>query len=221
MKRSGHFSVRVGGRPSPLSVKQIEEVERAVTPFTSSLLEKVLIPTRGDLDKTSSLRPLERTNFFTNTIDAALLNGEIDVAVHSAKDLPDPIPEGLEIVAITEGVDSRDALVFQEGESFWTLPKGAIIATSSTRREALVQKLRGDFRFRDVRGTINERLDYLKKGFADGVVVALASLIRLDLLHLPYLILDGETPPLQGKLAVVARVGDEQMKDLFQPLDVR
>ncbi len=221
MKRSEHYSVRIGGRPSPLSIKQLEEVERAMTPYSSPLLEKVLIATKGDIDKTSSLRPLEKTNFFTDALDAALLNGEIDVAIHSAKDLPDPLPTGLEIVALTVGVDPRDALVFHEGESFWTLPKAAIIATSSARREALVNKLRSDFRFRDLRGTIGERLDYLRKGFADGVVVALASLIRLDLIHLPHLILEGETTPLQGRLAVVARAGDDEMKGLFQPLDAR
>jgi len=221
MKRSEHSSVKVGGRPSPLSVKQLEEVERAMAPYTSSLLEKVLISTKGDVDKTSTLRSLEKTNFFTDSLDEALLSGEIDVAVHSAKDLADPLPDGLEIVALTEGVDPRDALVFHEGESFWTLPKAAIIATSSSRREELVKKLRDDFRFRDIRGTIQERLDFLKKGYADGVVIALAALIRLDLLHLPHMILEGESTPLQGKLAIVARKGDVEMKEFFHPLDTR
>jgi hydroxymethylbilane synthase len=199
----------------------MEEIEQALLPFSPPAFLKVFVDTAGDRDKTSSLRPLEKTNFFTDAIDEALLKGEIDVAVHSAKDLPESLPVGLKIFALTKGLDPRDAIVTREGESFWTLPQGAIIATSSLHREEMVRKLREDLRFRDLRGTIDERLHLLEIGYADGIVVALAALIRLNLTHLPHLILEEETAPLQGKLAVVGREQDEELETLFRPLDSR
>lgn len=126
-----------------------------------------------------------------------LLSKTIRLAIHSAKDLPDPLPEGLALALVTKGVDPRDSLVFREGDSLSTLPSGAVIATSSSRREEVVRQLRGDLVFIDLRGDIEERLAKLTDG-ADGVVVAEAALIRLKLTHLNRLILPGKRRPAKA-----------------------
>ncbi len=166
--------------------------------------------TVGDRDRTTSLRSLGKCDFFTRELDEALLAGEIDAAVHAAKDLPDPLPNGLVLVAVTQGVDPSDALVYNEA-----LRPGALIATSSQRREQAVRELLPDARFCDVRGTIGERLARLDRGEVQGVVVAEAALIRLQI-NRKRIRLPGETAPLQGRLAVVARAGDRAVAQFFQ-----
>lgn len=204
----------IGARSSPLSRAQFEEMR-------SSLVHELIpvwVETTGDLDKKTSLRDLDKTNFFTKELDAMLLEGKIRAAVHSAKDLPDPLPLGLSIVALTTGKDSRDSLVFRRGEN---LEMAATIATSSQRREEIVRSLRPGLKFVDLRGTIGERLSLLEKGLVDGVVVAEAALIRLGLTHLNRMILPGDTASLQGRLAVVARTDDEEMRQVFASVDAR
>ncbi|MCE5317947.1 MAG: uroporphyrinogen-III synthase, partial [Parachlamydia sp.] len=175
----------------------------------------------GDKDKTTSLRTLEKTDFFTKEIDTMLLSGECRIGIHSAKDLPEPIPEGLAIIALTRGVDPADVLIMRSGDTFSSLKQGAVIATSSERREMMVRSLRSDLRFIDLRGTIGERLEKLNSGEADGVVVAEAALIRLKLTHLNRMILPGETAVHQGQLAILARQDDQEMARLYACLDVR
>lgn len=207
-KRSVMLSLRVGARSSPLSKKQVEEVfQQMPIPY-----EPVFVETSGDLDKETSLREMETSDFFTKELDEMVRQGEVRVAVHSAKDLPEPMPPGLKVIALTEGVDPSDSLVLRDGES---LKPGMVIATSSKRREEMVKE---DVTFVDIRGTIEERLAKLDCGEVDGVVIAEAALIRLGLTHRNRLRLDGETVPLQGRLAVVARADDEEMADVFSPL---
>ena len=178
-------------------------------------IEPVWVETTGDLDRKTSLRNLERNDFFTKELDEMLLKGEIRAAIHSAKDLPDPLANGLVIVALTESIDARDSLVFRDGDKLETLPRNAKIATSSARREETVRTLRADLSFVDVRGNIGERLSLLETGVVDGVVVAEAALIRLQLQHLNRVFLPGETAQNQGRLAIVARSGDYEMQRLF------
>lgn len=172
--------------------------------------------TIGDRDRTTSLRNLGKTNFFTKELDEALLDGRIRIAIHSAKDLPNPLPEGLCVAALTRGVDSRDVLVLR-GELF----DGMRIATSSERREAAVRALGVEPHFMDVRGTIAERLALLERGDVDGVVIAEAALIRLKLTSLHRLFLPGPTVEGQGQLAIVCRQEDCSLRDLFACLDAR
>ncbi len=142
-----------------------------------------------------------------------LLKGEIDAAIHSAKDLPEPLPQGLVLAALTKGVDPRDSLVFQK-----PLAPGALIATSSERREEQVRALYPDVRFTDLRGTIGERLAKIESGEIDGAVIAEAALIRLKL-NPNRVILPGETASLQGRLAIITREADIQAKELFHAID--
>lgn len=123
-----------------------------------------------------------------------LLAGHIDAAVHSAKDLPDPLPKGLKLAALSIGVDPRDSLVIKREPV-------RLAATSSKRREEAVRQLFPHCTFIDVRGTIQERL----QKDVDGVVIAEAALIRLQLTHLRRIFLPGPSAPLQGKLAIICR----------------
>ena len=139
--------------------------------------------------------------------------------MHSAKDLPEPLPQGLEIVALTEGVDPSDVVVLRAGETLQSLAQYRI-GTSSLRREQNVRELRGDLQCVDIRGSILDRLRQLDEGLFDGVVMAEAALIRLGLTGRNRIALSGERAPLQGQLAVLARQGDEEMRELFRCLDV-
>jgi len=206
--------ILAGSRASPLARAQVDEVQKQL----SVPLQPVWVETKGDRDQLTSLRSLGKTDFFTYELDQMLLEKKIRIAIHSAKDLPDPLPEGLCLVGVTAGVDPRDSLVLRSNETLESLPLGAKIATSSERREEAVKKLRSDFCFIDLRGQIAERLSKLDTKEADGVVVAEAALIRLQLTHLNRVILEGETTPLQGKLAIVARSDDFEMRDLFAAL---
>jgi hydroxymethylbilane synthase len=201
--------MKIGARSSPLSRAQVEEVSRELLRHHPQLiLEPVWAESPGDRDKTTSLREVEKSDFFTRDLDEMLLNHTIQIACHSAKDLPDPLCARIKIVALTRGIASQDALVLRPGATLETLQKGAVIATSSRRREEVVKKLRSDLTLIDLRGHIEERLSKLDKGEADGVVVAEAALIRLRLTHLNRIILAGETTPLQGRIAILARSND-------------
>lgn len=209
-------SVKVGARSSPLARAQVEEVFKELVYHHSTVtFSPRFLATKGDLDRATSLRDLPKDDFFTREIDELLMAQEIDVAIHSAKDLPATLLSGLKVVALTKGVDPRDVLVLREGA---TLAHVKRVATSSVRREEAVLALKGDVEFCDIRGTIGERLMRLEED-VDGVVIAEAALIRLGLTHLNRLYLPGETAPLQGRLAVVAREGDREMERLFQCLE--
>lgn len=214
--------ITVGARGSALSIAQCREVLEELRrdhPEVEFHLETVT--TTGDLDLKTSLRDLDKTDFFTKEIDAKLLNHECRIAIHSAKDLPDPLPKHLKIVALTKGIDPADSLVLREGAAWETLPPGALIATSSERREQVIKNMRADLSCCDIRGTIQQRLQKLESGEVDGVVIAEAALIRLELTHLNRLKLDGTTASLQGRLAIVAREDDEEMEALFSCIDTR
>ncbi len=205
--------IKIAARSSPLSRAQVKEIESLMPEIT---FVKHYIKTTGDLDRSTSLREMEKTDFFTRELDQWLLDKKCDICIHSAKDLPDPLPKGLAIFALTKGVDSSDSLVFKK-----TLPDRPLIATSSIRREEQTRQLFPSARFIDLRGTIEERLALLEKSEVDGVVVAEAALIRLNLSHYKRLKLPGETTPYQGQLAILGRKGESSLKSIFSKLDIR
>lgn len=208
-KRSELLSIKVGARSSKLSRRQVEEVQAE---YPDVALDPIFVKTAGDRDRTTSLRTLERSDFFTREIDEMLLKGECRITVHSAKDLPEPLPKGLKLIALTKGVDPSDSLVLRVGKK---LQKGDVIATSSLRREQMVREIEQDVEFVDIRGTIEERLANMQSGEVNGVVIAEAALIRLKLTHLNRIHLPQETVPLQGRLAILAREEDLEMRALF------
>ncbi len=213
------MKISVGARSSPLSRAQVTEVLTELRQYYPEIaFETTLVTTTGDHDQKTSLRTLDKTDFFTKEIDHLLLNRECRIGVHSAKDLPDPIPDGLSIIAVTEGVDSSDSLVLPPG---CTLKPGDTIATSSERREESVRQLCSDLNFVDIRGTIGQRLEKLNDGKIQGVVIAEAALIRLGWTHLNRITLPGTTTPGQGQLAVLARKNDQEIQDFFECIDSR
>ena len=162
---------RVGTRKSRLALKQVEEVivslQFVETQNFASLqnisFEIVGIDTHGDIDKATPISDIEGSDFFTAEIDNALLKGAVDFAVHSAKDLPDEIPKGLIIAAVTKSIGPYDALVSKKNLKIDELNKGARIGASSLRRKEQLKKYRPDFQLVDIRGNIQERLERLDK----------------------------------------------------------
>jgi hydroxymethylbilane synthase len=216
---------RVGTRASPLALKQVDEILCALRKFYPTFkAETVGIDTYGDKNRSIPISHIEGTDFFTREIDRALLVREIDFAIHSAKDLPDRLNRGLVVAALTETVDPYDVLVSKFGLKLDELPFGAKIGTSSLRRKSQLKKYRDDFRIVDIRGNVEERLNILDASDLDGIVIAAAGLIRLGLEdrithRIPLEIL--KPHPLQGCLAVVARIEDSQMLNLLSVIDSR
>lgn len=200
------MKITAAARSSPLSRAQVTEI-----PFN---LDVTFVETVGDIDQKTSLRSLGKTDFFTREVDELVLNGSCRIGIHSAKDLPEPLTKGLTIAALTLGVDSSDSLVIEREPV-------KVVATSSERRELAVREVLPDVEFIDLRGTIQQRLDKLKRGEADAAVIAEAAFIRLNLTHLKRVKLPGETVPLQGQLAITCREDDKEMLDLFKSLDTR
>ncbi len=212
MPSANCFEITVGARGSQLSQAQVWEVEKELLQHHPHIKFKPSwITTTGDKDKQTSLRDLDKTDFFTREVDQLQLEGQFRISIHSAKDLPDPLASGLKIIAITKGVDPADVLVYNQ-----ELPANAIIATSSHRREQNLREWKEGFRFADIRGTIPERLAILDSGKVDGVVIAEAALIRLGLMHRRRMSIPGETAPMQGRLAVIALDTDHEMEELFR-----
>lgn len=216
------LKITVGARDSILSRVQIQEVLQELKQFKPDVeFQPILVETMGDKDLNTSLRTLEKTDFFTKEIDLLQLSKGCRISIHSAKDLSEPLPKGLTIAALTKGVDSSDVLVLRSGETLQSLPMDAKIGTSSIRREQNIKAMRADLNCIDIRGNIQRRLAFLECGDIDGLVVAEAALIRLQLTSLNRIYLPGERAALQGQLAVLVLESDEEMKSLFRFIDAR
>lgn len=213
------MKITVGIRDSKLSYKQFEEFLALIS--SHHIFTPIPVKTIGDIQQHVSLRDMDKTDFFTKNIDDMQLAGKCRISVHAAKDLPDPLPNGLVLAALTHGQDPSDSLVFRDGESLDTLPVRGKVGSSSQRRDEAVKQLRSDLLCIDIRGTIERRLEKLFRGEIDALILAEAALIRLEIMHLNRITLPGETAPLQGKLAVIARKGDEEMMRLCASIDSR
>ncbi len=214
-----NLPVKIASRCSPLALAQVEEIIQNLKAKGVLVTYEILkYETGGDKDRSTPLTS-SRDDFFTDAIDIALQKGQTDIAVHSAKDLPKNLPEGLEIFALTRCLDNKDAWV---GRTSWAhLPPRAKVGTSSLLRQKQVLRLRPDINLVDIRGSIGERLEMVKKGQVDGIVVAACALKRLKLEGEIKDIFPWEGQTLQGQLAIVGRKEDHQLKDLFSVLDVR
>lgn len=216
---------KVGTRTSPLALRQVEEIGKMLKQKKPGVcFQTVGIKTTGDRDKKTPLSQTEGSDFFTKEIDRALLAGEVDMAVHSAKDLPDRLPEGLEVTAITKSIDPYDVLVSKNHLKLSELSKGAKIGTSSERRKKQLKSFRSDLKIVDIRGNIEERLKKLKTSELDAIVIAAAGLKRLGLEseiteRIRFDIL--EPHPLQGKLAVQVRRDRKDLLHFFKSIDER
>ena len=195
--------IRIISRQSRLALLQVEELvkEAGITDY-----ELIKTTAYGDRHKEVSLMDEGLAqDFFTRELDEALLEGRADIAVHSAKDLPNPLPDGIELLALTEGKDPSDSLVARDGLTLATLPAGSKVGTSSAQRKEELLKVRPDLVVVPIRGTIEERIAQVDSGAVDALIVATCALDRLGLSHRATERLPFKTHPLQGKLAVTGR----------------
>ena len=213
----------IGTRGSRLALAQTELVAAALRQAHPALAVTVrTIRTRGDRITDVPLGQVGGKGIFVKEIEEALLRGEADLAVHSAKDLPTELPAGLAIVAVPPREDPHDVLIArQPGATLGDLPPGATIGTSSVRRQAQLAAARPDLRFCDLRGNVDTRLRKLHEGGLDAIVLAAAGLRRLGLGELgwpvPFEIC--VPAPGQGLLALEARADDAKVAELLQPLE--
>lgn len=182
MKSNMSDTIYIGTRSSPLALWQAGWVKSCIERrYPNLYVELVLIKTRGDLFLEAPLSKVGGKGLFVKEIENSLLDGRTDLAVHSMKDLPSDLSEGLEIVAITKREDPRDALISIDGQRLLELPRGARIGTSSLRRRAQLLHIRPDLCMCDLRGNLDTRIRKLKTEGLDAICVAMAGLKRLGL----------------------------------------
>lgn len=217
---AGKRKIIVGARGSLLSLAQADIVISALkkkSPGVEFIFKKIL--TAGDKDK-AWLR--EDTGIFVKEIENALLSGEIDIAVHSAKDLPSEVPAGLKIAAVPKRENPADVLIAREKISLEKIRPRAIIGTSSPRRRAQLLKRRPDLIIKDLRGNLDTRIKKLEAGEFSAIVIALAGIKRLKIKNLWTQILPkGIMLPCagQGALAIEIREGDKFIEELVRPIN--
>ncbi|HEX8273993.1 MAG TPA: hydroxymethylbilane synthase [Longimicrobiaceae bacterium] len=215
--------IRIASRGSELALWQARAVERALRRSSpAAAVEIQVIRTTGDRILDVPLAKIGDKGLFTKEIDEALLHGRADLAVHSLKDVPTRLPEGLAIVAVTEREDPRDVLIRREGAGgLDSLPAGARVGTSSLRRRAQLRAARPDLEVLDLRGNLNTRLAKLDAGDYDAILLAAAGVLRLgwEARVSAYLEAGGWLPAVgQGALAIVARVDDEDSRERVRTL---
>lgn len=212
----------IGTRGSKLALAQTHWVADALRRAHPALeIEIRIIQTEGDATQAANipLASFAEKGIFAKELESALLAGEIDLAVHSLKDLEHTLPEGLVIAAVPPREDPRDALI---GSTLDSLPLGAKVGTGSVRRRALLLSRRPDLELLEIRGNIDTRLRKGREGQYDAICLAVAGLNRLGLQDNITEILDPDwfTPdPGQGALAIEARLGDRRVRDWLLPLD--
>jgi hydroxymethylbilane synthase len=215
--------IRVGTRASDLALVQTRSVIAAVqAACPTARCEEVVLSTRGDRHPDRPFAAIGSRGIFAREIEAALLDGRIDLAVHSLKDLESDLPAGLMIGAILVRADARDALAAADGNTLATLPVGARVATSSIRRAALLRHLRPDLQIEPIRGNVPTRLRKARDLGLDGVVLACAGLDRLGA---GSAIAERLDPALflpeagQGAIAVEVRRADLALRDLLAAIN--
>ena len=216
--------IRIGTRGSRLALVQSNWIAgrlRNAHPHLEVRLET--FRTAGDRDRATPLAHLPGIGFFVKELQAALLEDRVDLAVHSLKDVPTAVPEGLEVcAAVPEREDPRECLVTQSGIALADLPEGATVGTSSPRRRAMLASGRRDLHFTDLRGNVETRLSKLAAGACHATVLARAGLARLGMLDERMVVLEPEVmlPPAgQGALGLEFREADDRMRRLILPLD--
>jgi hydroxymethylbilane synthase len=213
---TGISMIILGTRGSALALTQTEYIKaRILKAFPDSEIVVRIIKTSADKDTTTSIRSGSAVGVFVKELEQALLAGEIDIAVHSMKDVPTIVASGLEIVAIPEREDARDAFLSNAAKSLSELPAGAVVGTGSVRRQAQLFAIRPDLKVRDIRGNIDTRLKKLSDGAVDALILACAGLNRLGYQNRISAPLDFEQmlpAPGQGALAVEMRAEDARAR---------
>jgi hydroxymethylbilane synthase len=218
-------TLRIGTRGSALALWQAHHVEALIKSQPGAPpVELVRIRTEGDVRTDVPLWQIGGRAFFTKEIDKALLGNEIDIAVHSLKDLSTVLESGIELAAALVREDPRDALISRSGVRLAQLPRGARLGTSSLRRRAFIARARPDIQLLELRGNVPTRIERLKNGDYDAIILAAAGLRRLGLeQNISELLPLEEFPPAvsQGAIGVCMRTGDAEAGRWLQKLDDR
>jgi hydroxymethylbilane synthase len=217
--------LRIGSRGSPLALVQAREVAARIAAaegIDAEGIEIKVIRTTGDVVVDRVLADAGGKGLFTKEIEEALLDGSIDLAVHSSKDLPTILPSGLVLAGFLPREDARDAFISQKAQTLGELPPGAVIGTASPRRQALVKMMRPDAVVVMLRGNVETRLRKLEGGEIDATLLAVAGLKRLGLLAAATAILDPDqfVPAVgQGAIGLETRADDSRTRALVAAID--
>jgi hydroxymethylbilane synthase len=225
VQSSAAAPLRIGSRGSPLALVQARTVRArlaAVLRVNEEAIELVIIRTSGDAIQDRPLAEVGGKGLFTKEIEEALLDGRIDLAVHSAKDMPTVLPAGLMLAACLEREDPRDVFISRKAPSLAELPQGATLGTASLRRQAIAKRARGDLRVVPLRGNVETRLRKLAESEVDATILALAGMKRLGLTqHATKIMSTEEFLPAvaQGAIGIEARTDDARTRELLARID--
>jgi hydroxymethylbilane synthase len=217
--------LKIGTRGSPLALIQARETRQrlmAAHGLPEDAFEVVPIATTGDNIQDRALTEAGGKGLFTKELEDALYDRRIDIAVHSSKDMPTQLPEGLELSAFLPREDARDAFIGKTAKSIAELPHGAKIGSSSLRRQALIRRLRPDLDVVLFRGNVQTRLRKFDEGVAEGTILALAGLKRLGLEEIvtDLMALEDFPPaPGQGAICIESRIGDRAVREMLVAID--
>jgi hydroxymethylbilane synthase len=216
-------TVKIGTRGSQLALFQAELTKKfLLEKFPGIEVKIVIIKTKGDKILDVALSKIGDKGLFTKEIENALLAGEVDMAVHSLKDLPTALPEGLKLGAVLERAEYRDALVSKDGRKLHELTENDVIATSSLRRKASLLRYNKNFQIVDIRGNVNTRLRKMEEGYCDAMIMAAAGLQRLELnnyiteIIIPEIIIPAAS---QGIIAIESRIGDTETEKFLNAIN--
>ncbi len=217
--------LKIGTRSSPLALVQTELVKAAVIaamPELDGAIEVVTFETKGDVNREASIDEIGGRGVFTDELDDAVMDGTIDAAVHSVKDLPIKLRTGTLFAAMLEREDPREAFVSHVHASLADVPVGGVFGSASVRRAALLKALRPDAQFALLRGNVGERVASLPERNLDGTILAVAGLKRLGLAHHIREILEPETlmpDPGQAAIGIITRHNDLATRRIFARID--
>ena len=214
--------IRIATRKSPLALWQAYYVRDRLLAIHENLeVELLTMTTQGDIILDTPLAKVGGKGLFVKELEVGILQGDADIAVHSMKDVPVDFPEGLELAVICERGDPRDAFVSNNYASLDDLPAGAVVGTSSLRRQTQIKGNRPDIQIKDLRGNVNTRLRKMDEGEYDAIILAAAGLIRLEMNDRikGFISAEQSLPAIgQGAVGIECRVGDERIHNLISTL---
>ncbi|WP_210260085.1 hydroxymethylbilane synthase [Hongsoonwoonella zoysiae] len=220
-------TIRIGTRGSQLALAQAHETRSRLMEahgLPEDRFEIVVIKTSGDMIQDRPLSEVGGKGLFTKEIEVALLDGSIDLAVHSSKDMPTVLPDGLEISTFLPREDVRDAFISPKAATLSDLPEGAVVGSSSLRRQAMIRRLRPDISVVTYRGNVQTRLRKLEEGEVDATLLAAAGLNRLGLGDVVTSLLETDDflPAVgQGAICIETRRDDRETLDLLSAIHDR
>ncbi|MFA9391761.1 MAG: hydroxymethylbilane synthase [Prolixibacteraceae bacterium] len=215
--------ITIGTRGSQLALYQAYKVKDTLKEANRSLQVDIqIIHTKGDKILDVALSKIGDKGLFTKEIEVALYNKSVDIAVHSCKDLPTMLPEGLQLGAVLERGEFRDALVCLSGKQLSELTENDVVATSSLRRQAALLSIHPNIQIKDIRGNVQTRLNRMSEGYCDAMIMAAAGLQRLKLNQYITEIIDPEVvmPAVaQGAIAIELRQNDPEVMEILQTIN--